>query len=91
MRKILTFLMIASIFSLVACGPTEEEKVAAEAEAADAVEQLFDELEEEEADSSTEDVSEATEHVCNDKCTTKVCNFVCGEKGHVCSDACHAD
>ena len=82
--------LITSIFSLVACGPSEEEKAKAEVEAAAAVEELFNGLEEE-IDSSTEDVSEAIEHVCNDKCTTESCNFVCGEKGHVCSEACPTD
>ncbi|PJB15914.1 MAG: hypothetical protein CO118_01705 [Flavobacteriales bacterium CG_4_9_14_3_um_filter_32_8] len=90
MRKIVMISLITSIFSLVACGPSEEEKAKAEVEAAAAVEELFNGLEEE-IDSSTEDVSEAIEHVCNDKCTTESCNFVCGEKGHVCSEACHAD
>ncbi|PJA08578.1 MAG: hypothetical protein COX70_03305 [Flavobacteriales bacterium CG_4_10_14_0_2_um_filter_32_8] len=90
MKKIVMMLLITSIFSLVACGPSEEEKAKAEVEAAAAVEELFNGLEEE-IDSSTEDVSEAIEHVCNDKCTTESCNFVCGEKGHVCSEACHAD
>ncbi len=47
MKKFLTMLMVASIFSLVACGPTEEEKVAAEAEAAAMVEEMFEGLEEE--------------------------------------------
>jgi len=90
MKKILMMLLITSIFSLVACGPSEEEKAKAEVEAAAAVEELFNGLEEE-IDSSTEDVSEAIEHVCNDKCTTESCNFVCGEKGHVCSEACPTD
>jgi hypothetical protein len=46
MKKFLTMLMVASIFSLVACGPTEEEKVAAEAEAAAMVEEMMGGLEE---------------------------------------------
>ena len=46
MKKLLTMLMVAGIFSLVACGPSEEEKAAAEAEAAAAVNELFDSMEE---------------------------------------------
>jgi hypothetical protein len=92
MKKILMLLMVAGIFSLVACGPSEEEKAAAEAEAAAAVEELFNGLEEE-IDAAVEEVAEVelTEHVCNDKCTAEACSFACGEKGHVCSDACHAE
>ena len=56
MKKFLTMLMVASIFSLVACGPTEEEKVAAEAEAAAMVEEMFEGLEEEME--ATEEVAE---------------------------------
>ena len=92
MKKIFTLLMVASMFSLVACGPSEEESAAAEAEAAAAVEELFDGLEEE-IDAATEEVAEVelAEHVCGDKCTEEACSFACGEKGHECSDACHAD
>ncbi len=92
MKKLLTMLMVASIFSLVACGPSEEEQAAAEAEAAAAVEDLFNGLEEE-IDATTEEVAEVelAEHVCGDKCTAEACHFACGEKGHECSDACHAD
>ena len=46
MKKFLTMLMVASIFSLVACGPTEEEKVADEAKAAEKVEEMMVGLEE---------------------------------------------
>ena len=92
MKKIFTLIMIASIFSLVACGPSEEETAAAEAEAAAAVEGLFEGLEEE-IDAAAEEVAavELAEHVCGDKCTAEACSFACGEKGHECSDACHAD
>jgi ABC-type Zn uptake system ZnuABC Zn-binding protein ZnuA len=46
MKKLLAMLMVAGIFSLVACGPSEEEKAAAEAEAAAMVEEMFDGIEE---------------------------------------------
>ena len=92
MKKIFTLLMVASMFSLVACGPSEEESAAAEAEAAAAVEELFDGLEEE-IDAAVEEVAEVelAEHVCGDNCTEEACSFACGEKGHECSDACHAE
>ena len=56
MKKFLTMLMVASIFSLVACGPTEEEKKAAEVEAEAMVEEMFEGLEEERE--ATEEVAE---------------------------------
>ena len=43
MKKLLVMLMVAGIFSLVACGPSEEEKAAAEAEATEMVEEMFEE------------------------------------------------
>ena len=81
MKKIFTLLMVASMFSLVACGPSEEESAAAEAEAAAAVEELFDGLEEE-IDAATEEVAEVelAEHVCGDKCTEEACSFACEKK-----------
>ena len=85
--------MVASMFSLVACGPSEEEQAAAEAEAAAAVEELFNGLEEE-IDAATEEVVaevELADHVCSDNCTEEACSFACGEKGHKCGDACHAE
>ncbi len=92
MKKFLTMLMVASIFSLVACGPTEEEKAAAEAEAAAMVEEMFEGLEEAIEEVAEEAApAELAEHVCTDKCTEDACHIACGEKGHECSDACHAD
>ncbi|PJA08579.1 MAG: hypothetical protein COX70_03310 [Flavobacteriales bacterium CG_4_10_14_0_2_um_filter_32_8] len=41
MKKLLVMLMVAGIFSLVACGPSEEEKAKAEAEAAAMVDEMF--------------------------------------------------
>ena len=85
MKKILTLLMVASVFSLIACGgPTEEEKAAAEAEAAEMVEGLMGDVEEEMDE-------EKAEHVCGDECKEKGCTGAkCGEKGHECSGKCHA-
>ena len=85
MKKLLTMIMIASMFSLVACGPNEEEAVATEEEAAEMVEEMVEAFEE-----VAEDV-ELAEHVCNDECQEDACNFTCGEKGHECTDACHAE
>ena len=83
MKKIFTLLMVASMFSLVACGPTEEEQAAAEADAAAMVEELFEGLEED-IDAATEEVAEVelAEHVCNDNCVEGQCHYVCGEQGH---------
>lgn len=87
MKKLLMLLMVAGIFSLVACGPSEEEKAAAEAEAAAAVEELFNGLEE----AVEETTTELAAHVCTDKCTPEAHSYACGEDGHVCSDACHSE
>jgi hypothetical protein len=92
MKKFLTMLMVASIFSLVACGPTEEEKAANEAEAAAMVEEMMGGLEEAMEEVAEEAAPvELAAHVCTDKCTEEACHTVCGEEGHECSDACHAD
>jgi hypothetical protein len=91
MKKLLTMLMVAGIFSLVACGPSEEEKAAAEAEAAAMVEEMMGSMEEAIEEVATEEVTELAEHVCNDKCTADACYTTCGEKGHECTDACHAE
>ncbi len=88
MKKILMLLMVAGIFSLVACGPSEEEKAAAEAEAAAAVEELFNGLEEEVATEET--ATELAAHVCDDKCKEACTGPRCGEAGHECTEACHA-
>jgi hypothetical protein len=77
MKKVLSILMVVSIFSLTACGSAEEGKVA---EPAVAVEEVVEEVA----------PVELAEHVCADKCTEEACHFSCGEKGHECSDACHA-
>ena len=46
MKKLLSMIMVAAMFSLVACGPSEEEKAAAQAEAEAAVNELMNTLEE---------------------------------------------
>ncbi|OFZ00728.1 MAG: hypothetical protein A3K10_12425 [Bacteroidetes bacterium RIFCSPLOWO2_12_FULL_31_6] len=61
MKKLLAMLMVASIFSLVACGPSEEEKAKAEAEAAAQVEAMFDGLEEATAEEEVVAEEAATE------------------------------
>ena len=45
MKKFLSLIMAACLFSIVACGPSEEEKAKAEAEAKAAVEAMFNEIE----------------------------------------------
>lgn len=46
MKKVFSMIMVAAMFSLVACGPSEEEKAAAQAEAETAVNDLMNNLEE---------------------------------------------
>ena len=62
MKKVLALLMVAGMFSLVACGPSEEEKAAAEAEAQKIADDLMKGLEEAiEEEPATAEVEEATE------------------------------
>jgi predicted small lipoprotein YifL len=82
MKKILSMLMVAAVFSLVACGPAEKAEVVTE-------EVVTEEVATEEV-ATEEVVTELAEHVCADKCTEEACHYACGEKGHECSDACHA-
>jgi hypothetical protein len=80
MKKILTLLMVASLFSLVACEPSEEEQ----AEATETLKIMLDDMEE-----ATE---EKSEHVCDAKCKEDGCTgSKCGEKGHKCTGNCHAN
>lgn len=53
MKKLLSMIMVAAMFSLVACGPSEEEKAAAQAEAEAAVNELMNTLEEAPAEEAT--------------------------------------
>ncbi|MBL4623690.1 MAG: hypothetical protein JKY42_00870 [Flavobacteriales bacterium] len=97
MRKVIYLFFIAATVSLVACGggKTAEEKavqeVEAEATASDEADEMLKEMETEDAGEATsDDLAEGAEHVCSDKCTEEACFLACGEKGHECSEACHA-
>ncbi|HEY9083953.1 MAG TPA: hypothetical protein VIN73_11510 [Vicingaceae bacterium] len=59
MKKVLALLMVAGMFSLVACGPSEEEKAAAEAEAQKIADDLMKGLEEAIEEEPTAEVEEA--------------------------------
>ena len=90
MKKVLTMLLVAGIFGLVACNQSAEEQAGAEAEATEVVEEAVEAVEE-----AVEAVEEATEeladHVCSDNCTADACSFAHGEKGHTCGDDCHSE
>jgi hypothetical protein len=58
MKKVLALLMVAGMFSLVACGPSEEEKAAAEAEAQKIADDLMKGLEEAIEEEPTAEVEE---------------------------------
>jgi len=58
MKKVLALLMVAGMFSLVACGPSEEEKAAAEAEAQKIADDLMKGLEEAVGEEPTAEVEE---------------------------------
>jgi len=93
MKKVLVLLMVAGMFSLVACGPTEEEKKAAEAEAAAMVEEMMGGLEDamEEEPAAEEEMALAV-HECDATCEENGCTGPrCGEEGHECTEACHAE
>ena len=91
MKKVLALLMVAGMFSLVACGPTEEEKVAAEAEAAAMVEGMMGDLEVALEEEVVEEEMVLAVHECDATCEENGCTGArCGEEGHECSDACHA-
>lgn len=53
MKKLLSMIMVAAMFSLLACGQSEEEKAAAQAEAEQAVNDLMDNLDEAPAEEAT--------------------------------------
>ncbi len=65
MKKIFTLLMVASMFSIVACGPSEEEQKQAEADAAAMVEEMMGGLEEAVEEAATEEA--ATEEVATEE------------------------
>ncbi|HRN41091.1 MAG TPA: hypothetical protein PK649_03340 [Vicingus sp.] len=66
MKKLLAMIMVASMFSLVACGPSEEEKAAAEAEAEAAVNELMNTL-----DAAAEEATAETEEAATEEATTE--------------------
>ena len=69
MKKVLALLMVAGMFSLVACGPSEEEKKEAEAAMNEMMEGIDNAMEE-----VTEEATEATEEV-----TEEVADTTSGE------------
>ena len=91
MRKLFTLLMVASMFGLVACGPSAEEN-AADAADADAMANEMFETAEDAMEEVVAEVTELAEHVCDATCEEGECTGPrCGEAGHECSDACHAE
>ena len=92
MKKLFTLLMVASMFGLVACGPSAEETAAAEAEAEAMVNEMFEGAEAAMEEVVAEEEVELAEHVCDATCEEGECTGPrCGEAGHECSDACHAE
>lgn len=71
MKKLLAMIMVASMFSLVACGPSEEEKAAAEAEAEAAVNELMNTLDEAAQEATAETEEAATEEATTEEATTE--------------------
>jgi spermidine/putrescine-binding protein len=69
MKKLLSMIMVAAMFSLVACGPSEEEKAAAQAEAEAAVNELMNTLEEAPAEEATAEAT--TEETPAEEATTE--------------------
>ena len=61
MKKVLALLMVAGMFSLVACGPSEEEKAAAQAEAEELTKNLMESMEGAMTEEPTAEVEEVTE------------------------------
>ncbi|MCL4817122.1 MAG: hypothetical protein KJZ56_10820 [Flavobacteriales bacterium] len=59
MKKFLSMIMIAGLFSMVACGPSEEEKAAAEAEAERLTNELMQSLDQavEESEATAEEAT----------------------------------
>lgn len=89
MKKLLTMLMIAGLFGLVACGSGNDAE--AEAEAAALVEGLMNDAVDA-VDEATEETAEAlVAHECGADCTEEGCSFKHGEEGHECTDACSTE
>ncbi len=66
MKKFLSMIMIASLFSMVACGPSEEEKAAAEAEAEKLTNELMQSL-----DQAVEESEATAEEATTEEATTE--------------------
>lgn len=66
MKKFLSMIMIASLFSMVACGPSEEEKAAAEAEAEKLTNELMQSL-----DQAVEGSEATAEEATTEEATTE--------------------
>jgi len=62
MKKVLTMLLVAGIFGLVACGPSADETTATEA--VEAVEEVAEEA----VEAAEEATEEVAEHTCSDDC-----------------------
>ena len=62
MKKVLALLMVAGMFSLVACGPSEEEAAAAAAEAEAAMEEMMSGMEEAVEEVAAEPIAEQQIH-----------------------------
>lgn len=84
-------MMVACLFSLVACGPAADDQAATEAEETVTAEEVADEAIEEVIEEAEEASDELADHVCNDDCTSEGCSFKHGEKGHECSEACQGE
>jgi hypothetical protein len=71
MKKFLSMIMIASLFSMVACGPSEEEKAAAEAEAEKLTNELMQSLDQavEESEATAEEAT--TEEAATEEAATE--------------------
>ena len=63
MKKIFTLIMVASMFGLVACGPSAEETAADKAEAEAMVNEMFDAEEDAMGEKVEEHAEEGEEHV----------------------------
>ena len=86
MKKVYLLLFAMGMFTFVACNQGTQEGEETSTETEEAVEEVVEQAEE----AATEESELLAEHKCNDNCTEEGCNFLCGEKGHVCSDECKA-
>lgn len=98
MKKLIYVLTISlSCILVIACGngKTAEEQAKSEAQneqaAEDEMNDLLNDMEAEEtSEETTEEKAQLVDHVCTAKCKEAgKCVTACGEKGHVCTDACH--